>query len=274
MKQRMVLVISVVVGLLAFWMTKQYLQARLDSIEKLRQELYEGARMVDVLAAGRELPAGTLLAKTDLKRKPSLEREIGRNTILPEDVEMILGKKLKTSLSRGETLQWSYVDVPYRPGSGLAPAISPNMRAVSIAIGGAAAVSGLVQPNDRVDVLGSFFFPSKVNPAEMEAVTFTLLQDVTVLATGQTLARQSTEAGDRGGTRAGGYNTVTFEVTPREAELLVFAEGMKGHLTLTLRNPTDLSFESSLPEVNFSRLEKELSDLNVYRQQVIRHKAK
>jgi Flp pilus assembly protein CpaB len=69
-----------------------------------------------------------------------------------------------------------------------------------------------------------------------------------------------------------GYNTVTFEVTPREAELLVFVENMKGHLTLTLRNPADVSYEMSLPTVDFNMLEQEIPTLNKYRQEIIRHK--
>ena len=70
------------------------------------------------------------------------------------------------------------------------------------------------------------------------------------------------------------YSTVTFEVTPREAELLIFAQGTQGRLTLTLRNPDDVGFEKILPEVNFQLVEKSLPDLNDYRQKTIRHKAK
>jgi Flp pilus assembly protein CpaB len=66
---------------------------------------------------------------------------------------------------------------------------------------------------------------------------------------------------------------VTVAVTPREAELLVFVENMRGHLTLSLRNPEDISFEKNLPEVNFDRVEAALPELNAYRQQIIRNKS-
>ena len=65
---------------------------------------------------------------------------------------------------------------------------------------------------------------------------------------------------------------VTFEVTSREAELLVFTETMKGRLTLVLRNPEDMSYEKTIPSVDFQRLEKSLPELNEYRQRTIRHK--
>lgn len=270
MKQRMVLIISVIVGLLAFGFTQQYFQARLKEIERERERIMAGARMIDVVVAFRALPAGTVIQKKDLKQMPVLARSVGKNNVLPENVVEIIGKKLKYNLDATEALLWSYVDVPYRSGSGLAPMVTSGMRALSIAIGGAAGVSGLIHPNDRVDVMGSFTFPSRKNPQQVEWVTLTVLQNVTVLATGQTIAGPG-EGGDHG-RGASGYNTVTLEVNPREAELLTFVENMRGHLTLSLRNPTDVSFEQELPEVNFDMLQRELPTLNMLRQSKMRFK--
>jgi pilus assembly protein CpaB len=271
MKQRIVLMVSVIVAVMAFWLTREYFQARLRDIEKERTRLLLSERRADVLAAKRALPEGTFLLKKDIAVKSTLAREVGKNTVLPENIDQILNKKLKYSMDAEETLLWSYVDVPFHPGSGLAPSITPGMRAISISIGGAAGVSGLVQPSDRVDVLGSFSFPSRRNAQQMEWVTLTVLQDVTVLATGQTLGKQAGEGLERS-RAASGYSTITVEVTPREAELLVFVENMRGHLTLSLRNPSDVTFERDLPEINFDMLEKELPELNAFRQQKIRHK--
>jgi Flp pilus assembly protein CpaB len=153
---------------------------------------------------------------------------------------------------------------------GLAHLVQSGMRAISLSVGGSSAVSGMVQPNDRVDVLGTFTMASKTVPGEMETVTLTVLQDVTVLATGQRMANQAVAR--RGIAQASGYSTVTLEVTPREAELLVFAEEVKGRLVLSLRNPADVSFESDLPEIDFEHIEKRLRELNLYRQRNIRHK--
>lgn len=269
MKQRMVLIISVLVGLMAFWLTRGYFSARMEEIEKQRQLLLSSEKQVDVLVAKKDLPDGTLLLKKDLAAVSMPGRAVSKNTITVEDQDRVFGKKLKYRLDAGEALMWSYVDVPFRPGSGLAPAIPKTRRAISITIGGSAGVSGLLQPNDRVDVMGSFTFPSRKDPEKTEWVTLTLLQDVTLLATGQTLGRADATDRVRQNT---GYSTVTLEVTPREAELLVFVENMRGHLTLALRNPEDMSYEKNLPEVNFDMLEKELPELNSYRQQIIRQK--
>ena len=67
MKQRMVLIISVVVGLLAFGMTQRYFHVRMADLEKERAELISSEKRVEVIAAGRDLPAGTVLIKKDQK---------------------------------------------------------------------------------------------------------------------------------------------------------------------------------------------------------------
>jgi len=275
MKQKTVLIFSLIAGLVAFLLTRQYFAAKAHQLEKERERLFAGVHMVRVVASLRDLPVNTVLRREDLGEKQSLDHDVSKNTVLPDDAEQIIGKKLKYSIERGNTLFWSDVDVPYRAGGGLGAIITPKMRALSINVSGAAAVSGLVQPNDRVDVLGTFYLPGKngadKNATDLEAITLTLLQDVTVLAVGQRTARLG-ESLDR--SSGGGYSMVTFEVTPRETELLVFTETMKGRLTLALRNPSDVSYERELPSLNFDQVQKILPDLNQYRQITIRHKGR
>ena len=269
MKQKAVLIISVVVGILAFIMTNRYLQAE-------RDKLFSDAEQIEVIAAARDVPAGTELKYDDIGIA-TIYRKLGGfspDFVVPKDKDKVLGHKLLQTVTRMKPIMWSYVETPEGVRTGLSPIIKPTLRAVSLAISGEATVGGLVQPNDRVDILGTFTFPSRTNAKETETVTLTLLQDVSVLATGSRLAKQEFEGSDRwsrGGT-GGNYSTVTFEVTPREAELLVFAQNVQGHLTLTLRNPDDVGFERILPEVNFQHIEKSLPELNEYRQKNIRHK--
>lgn len=264
MKQRLVLIASLLIGLLAFWLTAVHLKSE-------RERLYAGAAKITIVAAARDLPSGTILKIEDLGRKQVFKSSVGENVFRPEDVNLLRDKKLQFPLKAGEPVLWYHVQVSDRGAGGLASTVKSGLRAISLSVGGAAAVSGLVQPNDRVDIIGTFTFPSRKDPGQMEAVTLTLLQDVSVLATGQRLGK-SDLLGDSAGGASGGYGTVTLEVTPREAELLTFAQHVKGQLTLSLRNPEDVSFEKDLPEINFQHLETKLPDLNLYRQQYIRHK--
>ena len=187
--------------------------------------------------------------------------------IKPDEFRMILGKKLRYPIDEGKPIFWSHIDMPYRPRGGLAPTINRGMRAVSISVGGEAGVSGLVKPSDRVDMLGTFSFPSKTVPGDWELVTLTILQNVTVLATGQELARGAGAGRDQYRRASRGYSSVTVELTPEEAELIVFASRMKGSLTLTLRNPTDVSHiqPENLKSVDFNHLEKKIPEYHTER---------
>ena len=263
MKNKLILVVAILVGVLAFWMSARYL-------DKERDALYKGAVKIKVIVAKRDLPAMTVLSVDDLAINSVYKSSVGDNVFRVEDLNKITGKRLKYPIKRGEPMWWTHVDMPRDLQSGLSPIIKTRSRAVSISISGAAAVSGLVKPNDHVDVLGTFTFPSRTNPQQVESVTLTLMQNVSVLATGQKLARQSTEAGEA---QQGGYSTVTFEVSPREAEILVFAQQTRGQLYLTLRNPDDIYSEIELPSVNFDYLEAVLKELNEKRQMEIRQTA-
>ena len=95
----------------------------------------------------------------------------------------------------------------------LSKAVRKRGRAMSMDVNERSSVGMWVRPNDHVDVLGTFRDP---NSNQMVAVT--LLQNVIVLATGQTTAAtQSSRARQE-------YGTVTLLVLPEEAEILVLAQ--------------------------------------------------
>ncbi|MBB4238933.1 Flp pilus assembly protein CpaB [Rhizobium esperanzae] len=80
-------------------------------------------------------------------------------------------------------------------------------------------------------------------------VTRTFLQNVKVLAVGAATTAEGavTKANST-------YNNVTVEVTPAEAEMLIFALGQSnGSLNLVLRNPADNTVED-LPSINWTRM--------------------
>jgi len=270
MKQKLIPIISIIVGVLAFLLTSQFIQKKREEYDKLIKNFYAKTELVQVLAARSDLPRGTKLQREDMATTDIPKRSMPELCITSADVKLAMSRKTMRELRRGEMILWSDLEGGDPSSQGLAPSVQEKLRAISLNISGAAGVSGMVRPNDRVDVLGTFSFPSKSIPGEMETVTLTVLQDVTVLATGQEMAKDI--AASRSRRSNTGYSTVTVEVTPREAELLVFAQQLQGSLTLSLRNPSDQSYESSLPSVNFEKLEDSLPELNKFRQQNIRHK--
>lgn len=79
-------------------------------------------------------------------------------------------------------------------------------------------------------------------------VTRTFLQNVRVLAVGSATTSNAAATADMA------YSHVTVEVTPAEAELLIFAmRQTDGLLNLVLRNPADTQVED-LPSVNWTKM--------------------
>ena len=264
MKNKLILLVALLIGGLAFVMNSSYLI-------KERDALYEGAEKVKVIVAKQDLPSMTVLTIEDLALRDEFKSAVGRNAFFEKDLSSLLGRKLKYPVKRADPLLWSQVDMPRQVKSGLSPVIEKGKRAISLSISGASAVSGLVKPKDNVDILGTFTFPSRTNPQQVESVTLTLMQNVSVLATGAQIAGQEPLSGRA---QQSGYSTITFEVAPREAELLVFAQQTRGQLYLSLRNPDDIYYEDELPSVNFDYIESILTELNEKRQQEINQEAR
>ena len=271
MKEKIILGVSLLFGVVALLLTTQFLKSKEAEYNKRIQAIYAGAKKVNVVVASQDIPGGTVITKKDLALDDVFESAAGSHAITGGSFRSILGKKTMFPLKRGDVVSWSFIEGGLPTSGGLSSRITPGLRAISISVSGASAVSGMVQPKDNVDVLGTFAFPSQDTPGQMETVTLSVLQDVTILATGQKMARQA--SGQQNSRySSSGYNTVTLEVTPREAELLVFAQKMKGSLTLALRHPTDVTWKRDLPSVNFDLLQNELPKINLERQRNIRHK--
>lgn len=272
MKQKLVPIVSIVVGIIAFLMTYQYIRGEQKRLDKEWQLFNEKTKKIRVMVAKANIPSGTAIKRGDLATDLVPKVNVGDRAVLPEDAPKIFNKKALFKIKKWDPILWTDVEGTGPMGRGLASRINQekNLRAISISVGGAAAVSGMVRPNDRVDIIGTFSFPSRTVEGQMETVTLTVLQDVTVLATGQTMANAPTPS--QRSRRATSYSTVTVEVTPREAEVLVFAQQVRGRLVLSLRNPSDVYYLEQLPEIDFQYLEKELPKLNADRQKRIRGK--
>jgi pilus assembly protein CpaB len=100
------------------------------------------------------------------------------------------------------------------------------MRAVTVRVNDVVGVAGFVLPGMRVDVT-----VTGRPPAGTETLTTTVLQNITVLSAGQTMAPDARGA-------AINAPTVTLLVTPEQAEVIILA-GSEGRIQLILRNGSD-----------------------------------
>ncbi len=262
MRTYVLLGISILAGVAAFVIANR-------QIEQMEKELMGDARQLKVLVPKRDLTRGESIRNVDtdltfreMYVKDLTETSPGSSKYKEityegvENVKSILGLRLAVDVDKQQPFRWSdFEGTGGKARRGFADTINKklNHRALSISVDSTSSVSGLIQPNDHVDIVATFRFPSMGGEGrQLDTVTLTLLQNLTVLAVGQRYG---------GGSRASmavrrsrGYTNLTLSVSAKEAEMLVFAQ-QKGHLTLTLRHPEDVYLEKKTQRVDFKYLE-------------------
>ncbi len=174
----------------------------------------------------------------EVVRLPERFRDDLSGIAVPNDASYrsaLLGERPVRDVPAGSLLLFAAFE-PRLSGE-LAGRVTPGMRAMTISVTAASTVGYFVQPGSIVDLVGTLVMPPEGGePVTLEQVeTRTILQKVKVLAVGpaRTLAEYQRLSG-------GGYSTITIEVSPKDAETLVFAmQQVNRPLTLMLRNPED-----------------------------------
>ena len=76
MKQSIVLVVSIAIGLLAAVLTRTYLVSKDAEIQQLKADFLKKHQTIEVLCFARDVPSGTILSKSDLGTKTVFSRAI------------------------------------------------------------------------------------------------------------------------------------------------------------------------------------------------------
>jgi pilus assembly protein CpaB len=194
--------------------------------------------MVNIRAAAADLPDGLLLRDSDLvwKRVPRSDAPQGALVEGQPDAVDLKGDLLRHTVHAGTPLGPADVISPSSPGF-LAAALKPGMRAISVAIDDVSGNAGLIEPGDYVDVLLTQQIstsPNAASTSDRTVETETVAERVRVLAVGTAFTRPKDD--DKKPTAANSRaRTVTFEVTPRGAEVVTVAAHL-GSLSLALRS--------------------------------------
>lgn len=191
-------------------------------------------KTVTVMAAARDLPAGTRLKKSDLRPVKVVEKDLPKTAVLDE--KMTEGRALLLPVNANEVITTARL-ASLTGAEGLPATIEPGKRAISVAFTDVTGVAGLIQPRAHVDVL--FTRPGSM----IEAVTTTVLEDVTVLAIGRnTEVAPAPAAGTApaAAVSSTAQRAATLLVTPEQARKLEWAKN-QGKISLALRNPLDRS---------------------------------
>jgi pilus assembly protein CpaB len=209
-------------------------------------------KTVAILAAARDMPAGTRLHKGDLKMIHVPEKDVPKLAILDE--KQALDRPVLFPVSGNEPITLSKV-ASVAGAEGLPSTIEIGKRAIAVPITDASGVAGLIQPRAHVDVLFT-------RPGTMaEAITTTILEDVVVLAIGRNTegTNSSTTATATAQVAARpSAQSATLLVSPEQARKLELAKN-QGKISLALRNPLDHTGASDNSSTTSQALFSELS---------------
>lgn len=176
-----------------------------------------------------------IVASRDLAEGESIDRAAveGRDWPVPtvppgafNAIDSALGRVARVPIFKGEPIVPGRL-APVGTGPGLEVKITPGKRAMAVKIDDVAGLSGLIQPNSRVDVLVTLRDPSP----NTKQVAKLFMENMRVLSVGQQIQR-----GTDG--RPINATTAALEVTPEEAERLAVAMS-QGNIQLVLRGYGD-----------------------------------
>lgn len=203
---------------LASWGVYSYLQQQASKAK--------AGEAQNVVVASGEIPIGTKLDITHMKTAavPKASMQAGSAS----DPKTLVGRVVIRQLSTGDAITEQKM-MP-KEGTSMAGVMSyiipQGHRAVTVGVNEVAGVAGFVAPNNRVDIVLTTVLPKNAE----EKISKIILQNVTVLATGQI-----TEQKDG---KPVVVPTVTLDLLPDDAEKLILAAS-KGSLQLLLRSVID-----------------------------------
>jgi len=200
MNRKILLVItSCVIGLL----TAAVYAAR---IQQLRDEITGLTEKVPVLIAKRNLAAGEALLHEDLAADLRFENQVSKRSIAPDDIDLILGRRIFHPVPAGEIILWT--DLPEGPRLRKpSEKIPAGYRAISLPADETHTMVHFISPGDLVDVVSSKFIEGAV-----KIDSRLIAEKIAVLSVGQRSEEWSkTQFGEE-------YPmSVTLLVTPKKA---------------------------------------------------------
>jgi len=177
-----------------------------------------------VVVANRDIPEGMTIDRIALTATQWPVQAVPVGAFA--SVDSVAGRVARVAVYNGEAIVPGRL-APVGTGPGLELKIPPGQRAMAVRINDVAGISGLLQPNSRVDVLVTI----RDDRAQDRQVAKLFMSNMLVLSVG-TEVQRDTQGKPINAT------TVTLAVTPEEAERLAIAMNT-GSIQLVLRGYGD-----------------------------------
>lgn len=222
-KNWLILLAALGVGGLAAMSTKNYIAQKIESIEAQDKD----KTLVKVVVAKDNLEKGSVLSSQNMATRDIPKQWVHSDAITPEQFNRADGARLALPANAGEPVMWAQIENE-KTGS-FSTKLDVGRRAVTLPVDEVSSISGMLAPNDLIDIIVSVQKDSR-------SFTFTLLQSMRVLATGTKVSQRDTDENGK----PSSYTTVTLDTSPEDAKKLIAAREV-GRITALLRAPTDVA---------------------------------
>ncbi len=242
MSNKKVLLLALICGLITAVAVNFYLKSVREAASNVKTK--------KVAFANARIPSRTLITPEMISFK-DIPVNVAHGSAAA-DPSQVVGYMTRAEIEAGEQILQTKLVPRESTGATLAYTVPLGMRAISVSVNEQTAVAGLLNPGDRVDVLGTVEveIPSRdpnVNTIKLTK-THLILQNVEVLAVGQNYSAPGGQQGDGKDQKKSVPATVTLAVKADQVQLLVaIIDNNKGKLTLALRAPADKSEEDRPP---------------------------
>jgi pilus assembly protein CpaB len=201
-----------------------------SAIKKKEADVRRGWNLVPVVVASQDIPEGSTITYEMIRQRNVPEQFVTASVVRPDSAAYVVGQKVVVPLQEGDPILWSQFETT-KAAERLSSKVQKKLRAITLDARPTSSVGGWIRPNDHVDVIGTFR-----DPQTDENVAVTLLQNITILATGKITGTTNVNLIPENQRE---YSTITLMVIPEEAEILTLATEL-GSLSMSLRNEDDV----------------------------------
>ncbi len=197
-----------------------------------------GGKKITVAVTINPVKKGALLDAENIGLREIPAAYVDKRYITKKNIPEIAGLPMAITSPGGQIITWT--DFEHRDDArekDLANLIDAGQRAMTIPVDSSLSLGGLLKPGHRVDIIGTF---NTAGSNKEQNRSITLLQNITVLATGDKLDVDKKEDSN--------FSTITLGVTVEQSELLSYASS-NGTLSAVLRGYQDLSITTDIPPV-------------------------
>jgi len=252
--------LALIIAVVAMFMVYSYIE------DQKSQMIKKYGKEVTVVVAKQDINEFELI--DDSKVLTSTVPESFKQPGAFETIKSIENTVALVPVKKGEQITSPRVSQP-GGATGLSRQVAPGKRAFAITVTEANAVSKLIRPGDRVDVLAAIDYQG--NRKDKQNVQ-TILQDVLVLSIGIRVTGNIPLVGLKDGDEIRklnlntyeSFNSVTLELDPFQAQKMFHVQTYFNSMYLTLRNNNDKEIKPIKPTGLYDLIPEEVESAKQY----------